>query len=152
VLPGFGIAGAAGIVAVVAALGLTLVGQGATATVIVNALGRVAISLLVAIGGWLLLLRLLPSLPFGRRLILTTDMRADLGYMSPPVRERQLAGRTGRALSPLRPAGIADIGGARVDVVSDGQFIEAGAPIRVTQVDGNRVVVRLATAEEDAHE
>jgi membrane-bound serine protease (ClpP class) len=119
VVPGFGIAGAAGIVAVVAALGLMLVGQGANVTVIVNALGRVAISLLVALGGWLLLLRLLPRLPFGRRLILTTDMRADLGYMSPPLRERQLAGRIGRTISPLRPAGIADIDGARVDVVSE---------------------------------
>jgi membrane-bound serine protease (ClpP class) len=45
-------------------------------------------------------------------------------------------------LSPLRPAGVADIDGSRVDVVSDGEFIETGAAIEVTRVDGNRVVVR----------
>jgi membrane-bound serine protease (ClpP class) len=152
VLPGFGVAGVAGIVACVAALGLTLVGQGATLAVFVNALGRVAISLLVAIGGWLLLLRFLPTLPFGRRLILSSAMRSDLGYASPPARERGLVGRRGTTLSPLRPAGIADIDGHRVDVVSDGEFVEAGRPIRVTQVDGNRVVVRVSAEEEPPHE
>jgi membrane-bound serine protease (ClpP class) len=45
-------------------------------------------------------------------------------------------------VSPLRPAGIADLEGQRVDVVSDGEFIEVGASITVVRVDGNRIVVR----------
>ena len=44
--------------------------------------------------------------------------------------------------SLLRPAGIAEIEGERVDVVSDGEFIEAGDSIAVVRVDGNRIVVR----------
>ncbi|MCL4697026.1 MAG: hypothetical protein KJ023_08250, partial [Burkholderiaceae bacterium] len=40
------------------------------------------------------------------------------------------------------PAGVADLDGERVDVVSDGEFIEAGEAIEVTRVDGNRIVVR----------
>jgi membrane-bound serine protease (ClpP class) len=51
-------------------------------------------------------------------------------------------GKSGRAVSPLRTAGIAEIEGERVDVVSDGEFIEPGAPIVVTRIDGNRIVVR----------
>jgi membrane-bound ClpP family serine protease len=46
------------------------------------------------------------------------------------------------AQAARRPAGVADIEGSRVDVVSDGGFIEAGAAIEVTRVEGNRVVVR----------
>jgi membrane-bound serine protease (ClpP class) len=42
----------------------------------------------------------------------------------------------------LRPTGIADIDGARVDVVSEGGFIEAGTPIEVTRAEGYRIVVR----------
>jgi membrane-bound serine protease (ClpP class) len=34
----------------------------------------------------------------------------------------------------------------RVDVVSDGGFIDAGTAIEVTRVDGNRIVVRRAAA------
>lgn len=56
----------------------------------------------------------------------------------------ELVGREGRALSPLRPAGLAEIGGERVDVVSDGEFLEAGARVRVVEVEGNRVVVEPA--------
>ncbi|MQA31837.1 MAG: hypothetical protein GEU82_18715, partial [Luteitalea sp.] len=142
VIPGFTVAGLAGIVALVAGLGMTLVGAGATMNAIVVALGRVAVSILLAMAGAFGLLRLLPRLPFGRRLVLGTGMQTDLGYVSAPEGDRQWLGRTGTAISPLRPAGIAEIDGARVDVVSDGDFIEAGTPILVTRVDGNRIVVR----------
>jgi membrane-bound serine protease (ClpP class) len=51
-------------------------------------------------------------------------------------------GKSGHATSVLRPAGIAEIDGERVDVVSDGGLIEPGTPVHVTRVDGNRIVVR----------
>ena len=146
VIPGFGVAGVGGIVAVGAALGLALVGAGATGAVILSAFGRVAISLLVALAGGLALLRILPRLPFGRRLVLEAEMHAEQGYTSPPARDRLQLGRVGIALSPMRPAGVADIDGSRIDVVSDGSFIPAGAAIEVTRVDGNRVVVREQTS------
>ena len=150
VLPGFTVAGLAGIVALVTGLGMTLVGAGATSNAIIVALGRVAISILVAMAAAFALLRLLPRLPFGRRLVLQTGMRTDLGYVSAPESDRQWLGRTGTALSPLRPAGIAEIDGARVDVVSDGGFIDAGTPILVTRVDGNRIVVRASAPHLEA--
>jgi len=149
VIPGFTVAGLGGIVALVAGLGMTLVGAGATMNAIVIALGRVALSILMAMAAAFGLLRLLPRLPFGRRLVLGTGMQADLGYASAPESDRQWLGRTGTALSPLRPAGIAEIDGARVDVVSDGDFIEAGTPILVTRVDANRIVVRRSPSRQE---
>jgi membrane-bound serine protease (ClpP class) len=145
VIPGFGIAGIAGIAALVAGLGLTLVGAGATTAIVVNAFGRVAISILLALGLGLAALRLLPVLPFGSHLVLEADMKAAQGFASPPPDDRRWIGRTGVAHSPLRPAGIADMDGTRLDVVSEGGFIEAGAAIEVTRVDGNRIVVRTIT-------
>ena len=59
----------------------------------------------------------------------------------PRCRSATRSGRAGRAPSPLRPAGIAVIEGKRVDVVSEGEHIDAGQFIEVTRVDGNRVVV-----------
>jgi membrane-bound serine protease (ClpP class) len=153
VLPGTTLAGFAGVAAILAGLGMTLVGAGATVSVIINALGRVAMSLVLAMAGAFLLLRLLPRLPFGRRLVLATGMQADLGYVSPPESDRRWLERSGTSLSPLRPAGIAEIDGTRVDVVSDGGFIEAGAAIRVIRVDGNRIVVRRDSPhKEETHE
>ena len=45
------------------------------------------------------------------------------------------------ALTFLRPAGKVDIRGARLDAVSEAEFIEKGTPVVVTRIDGNRVVV-----------
>ena len=151
IIPGFGVAGVAGIIALAAGLGMTLVGAGATTTVIIGAFGRVAISILLALAGGVALLRMLPRLPFGRRLVLEAEVGAKQGYTSPPESDQLQLGRTGTALSPLRPAGVADIDGARVDVVSDGGFIEAGAVIEVTRVDGNRVVVREPSHTRNGH-
>ncbi len=47
----------------------------------------------------------------------------------------------GKSITDLRPAGMAEINGQRVDVVADGEYIEAQTPIVVTGVTGNRIVV-----------
>jgi len=142
VIPGFGIAGVVGISALLAGLSLSLIGGGASWEFILSAFGRVVFSLLVALAASLVLLRYLPRLPFGRRLILETGLAAGEGYASAPEQDRSWLGKSGTAHTPLRPAGIADFNGERVDVVSDGEFIDSGAPIAVIRVDGNRIVVR----------
>jgi membrane-bound serine protease (ClpP class) len=142
VIPGFGIAGVLGIGALLAGLSLSLVGGGASWEFILRAVGRVVFSLLFSAAASLLLLRFLPRLPFGRRLILDTGLPAGAGYASAPEEKRRFLGKSGTTLTPLRPAGIADVEGQRVDVVSDGEFIDSGTPITVSRVDGNRIVVR----------
>jgi membrane-bound ClpP family serine protease len=44
---------------------------------------------------------------------------------------------------------MADIDGVRVDVVSDGRFIEAGSAIEVTRVDRNRVIVQRSLPHQE---
>ena len=142
VTPGFGVTGVLGLTALIGGLGLSLVGAGATWAMVVTAVGQVAASLLLALAVSLVLLRFLPRLPFGRRLVLETELTAHEGFASAPETDRAWLGKRGTAASTLRPAGIADIEGERVDVVSDGEFIEAGELLTVVRVDGNRIVVR----------
>jgi membrane-bound serine protease (ClpP class) len=52
-----------------------------------------------------------------------------------------LHGKIGIANSYLRPAGVALIDGQRVDVLTQGEFIPEGTPVRVTRVEGARVFV-----------
>jgi membrane-bound serine protease (ClpP class) len=106
----------------------------------------VAISSALAIGGSFALFRLLPFLPGGRKLVLGTAL-GDAQSAEQPERP-SLLGAVGKSLSALRPAGIADIAGQRVDVVSEGEFIDAGRDIEVVREEGNRVVVkRLAPSQ-----
>ncbi|NQF17380.1 nodulation protein NfeD [Brevibacillus sp. HB1.3] len=62
------------------------------------------------------------------------------GYVAPRD-QRELEGKSGIALTPLRPAGVVKVEGKRVDAVSVGGFIEAGTAITVVQVEGTRIVV-----------
>jgi len=50
-------------------------------------------------------------------------------------------GALGEAVSTLRPSGIAKFAGTRVDVVADGEWIEAGQPIKVSSTSGGHVSV-----------
>jgi len=52
-----------------------------------------------------------------------------------------LVGKHGTTQSPLRPSGIALIDGKRVDVVSEGEFIDRDTAIEVTHTEGARIVV-----------
>ncbi len=47
----------------------------------------------------------------------------------------------GVSVTDLRPAGMAEINSRRLDVVTDGEYIDVDTPIIVTQVTGNRIVV-----------
>ncbi len=142
IVPGFGIFGGLGIAALLSGLGLSLVGAGATWGVILFALGQVLLALLIAIAVALAFLRFAPRLPFGRPLVLETGLTAESGYASAPESDRHWLGKRGTAASTLRPAGIAHFDHERVDVVTEGEFIETGEAIEVIRVDGNRIVVR----------
>ncbi len=51
-------------------------------------------------------------------------------------------GKQGTARTILRPAGVGEFDGVRLNVYTDGEFIGEGAPIEVTRVEGNRIFVR----------
>ncbi len=144
VIPGFGIAGALGILGILAALVLAMVGQGNTTELVMLVAARVMFSMLFALLLSLVFLRFMTHSRIGRWLILDTGLAAGQGYASAPESDHRLLGRKGVTTSPLHPAGIAQIDGVRVDVVSNGAPIDAGTAIVVEKVDGNRVVVGLA--------
>jgi membrane-bound serine protease (ClpP class) len=56
------------------------------------------------------------------------------------------AGQLGEAATPLRPSGTIMVSGKRVDAVTDGEFIEAGSPVRVVRAHGMGLLVRRNSA------
>jgi membrane-bound ClpP family serine protease len=50
-------------------------------------------------------------------------------------------GKQGEAITDLRPSGTVIIEGKRLDAVTDGEYVDAGTPVVVTLVSGNRIVV-----------
>jgi membrane-bound ClpP family serine protease len=131
---------------------LSLAAGAALVLSIVLAFGESTTWGLVFLGGTLVLvpiallvgIKVFPSTPIGRRLMLDAPDRstAEPGrdVSSDPLHD--LVGRSGRSLSTLRPAGVIEIDGRRVAVVTDGEWIEADVNVIVTEVEGNRAVVR----------
>ncbi|MGI5838636.1 MAG: NfeD family protein [bacterium] len=140
VLPGFGVAGIGGILLISAGIFLAAGDPlRAARTLLLAMLGTGAILVFAA--------RHFDESRVWQRLRLGVSLNRAGGYIAAGEKEN-LVGQTGTAVTTLRPAGIAAIGGVRVDVVSEGSYIPAGASIEVVKVEGVRVIVRPEKAKE----
>lgn len=75
------------------------------------------------------------------RFILVDNLTKDRGYI--PVEEKTtLIGARGVSITPLRPSGTVNIDGQRIDVVTEGGFVDVNLPIIVVKVEGGRIVVK----------
>lgn len=152
VIPGFGICGIAGIVAVVVALGAAIVPAGASENGITLAtLGRplliVGIGIVAAVGlvGWLTS-RHGPK--FFRRhseLMLTQDIKK--GYIGVDMGPAKFIGHKATAMTDLRPAGKILLDGEVFDAVSTGAFIEAGSHVRILRYENAQLYVEPTRLE-----
>jgi membrane-bound serine protease (ClpP class) len=84
-----------------------------------------------------------PHSLWGRRLIPRPEDDMTVAAMPGNALLEQLQGRIGRTVSPLRPAGIVDFEGKRIDCVTEGMMIDADRWVRCIEVKSGRVVVRL---------
>jgi membrane-bound serine protease (ClpP class) len=151
-LPGFGVAGILGGVAILASVFLSMVGSLPTQQDIMTALTVILASLVIATFlGWQLIRRL-PEDRRAKRILLHTSTSRDQGYISGDER-LELVGVEGLAVTDLRPSGSGKFGEEYVDVVSEGGWVPAGTPIRIVRSDAYRHVVRpVAPKPSDAPE
>lgn len=144
VIPGFGVAGILGIVSIFASLILSYPTPG-------QAMGAIAISIGVAVVLILLLVRFLSrsgkKLGRANRIVLEHSESPEEGYVG--VEDlRSLLDEEARAVTPLRPVGAVNVGGRRIEAISESGFVREGTHVRVIRVEGNRVFVRPIAQEE----
>jgi len=78
------------------------------------------------------------------RFILATSLRHDDELVAREHEHRsRYLGKSGTAITPLRPTGVVEINGERIEVVTEGEFIAAGSKIRVVAMDRRRYFARL---------
>jgi membrane-bound serine protease (ClpP class) len=84
-----------------------------------------------------------PRLPVGKKFFLSgPEEDATLASMPVNLELEQMRGRFGRALSALRPAGVVDFDGRRVDCITEGMMVEADGWVRCIDVKAGKVIVR----------
>ncbi|HIF55991.1 MAG: NfeD family protein [bacterium] len=152
VVPGFGIFGVAGIVAILAGLYMSLLGNIPTMPDFTRAAWVLTSSMLLLIGSAWALIRTLPgsSRLAESGIFLLAKTASAIGYESAEVRS-DLVGKHGTAITDLRPAGTALVGDERIDVVSESEWISAGTPVKVLSAEGYRHIVR-SVSEQEAEE
>lgn len=128
-LPGL-IAGIVGIICLLIAVVLAYGENFSTGNIV---LGVVVGGLAVGTWTWL---KFFPDSRMAKKFIAQRAV-GDLGVEKP-----ELLNGTGTALTQLRPSGVAQINGQRVDVVTEGGLIERGTAVKVVAVEGARIVVR----------
>ena len=144
-IPGFGLVGLVGVGLMLGSLVVTQMGDFQLWSVdeIAVIVARLSASMIGAFVLSLVMLRSLPRMAAFNRLVLQAETRSSEGYVSSSREgDSDLFGKEGVTVSELRPAGIALIDGRRLDVVTDGDFVDAQQSVRVVEARGNRVVVR----------
>jgi len=132
-VPSFGILGIIGILSLFSGVVLSANKTG-------QALMSLGIALLLAMVVVAIVVRIFKHRGIWNRFILKDKLDKESGFVS-NVERSDLLGAIGKATTVLRPAGIALINGDKVDVVTNGEYIPAGRPIKVIHVEGMRIVV-----------
>ncbi len=137
VVPGFNVVGILGFLLVVFAVGYIYLERGLVGGTLALA-GSIVFGVfffwaLWRSGAW-------------QRFILSASLGADHESVIREHEQRKhFLGRTGRAITPLRPTGIAEFDGTRVEVTTEGEYIAAGSEVCVVAMSRRSHVVRLAS-------
>ncbi|HEY8259567.1 MAG TPA: NfeD family protein [Gemmatimonadales bacterium] len=141
ILPGFGAAGILALASFGAAIVLAMVGASPTTADVIQAVAVLGASLVITVAVGYAWLRHLPSSGRFSGLFLRHSAEQREGYISALPRA-DLVGQDGVAVTDLRPAGTAQIGAERVDVVTEGEYVLQGTKVRVLRSEGYRHIVR----------
>jgi membrane-bound ClpP family serine protease len=85
-----------------------------------------------------------PKTPLAKRVFLRPPAPDEIEGSHSGQRLDHLVGQLGRALTPLRPSGLVDFDGRRLDGLSEEGLIPSGALVRAVRVRGGQLVVRTA--------
>lgn len=154
VIPGFGVAGIAGIICTVAGLVLSLVGndglsfEAVPTSQIATSLWMVTLSLIASVALCVFLgnkfFKAKKGSPLAR-LTLETVQETSEGYVGVEKDAVEaLVGHDGTAATDLRPGGKVVVDGVTYDAISDGTYIERGTTVRVTATSSGQIVVSRA--------
>lgn len=131
--PGFGVAGGTGIL-------LLIVGIVTTAKTPFEAFIMVSILIILVAVVIASILRSAKKGTLSKKLILWSAAKQKDGFSSSADMSEWI-GKKGVAITVLRPAGTGEFDKQRLDVVTDGAFVESGTKIKIVRTEGRRIVV-----------
>lgn len=136
-LPGFGVSGIFGVLCLVAVCVIQfLTNDPLPATLVTLVLGVILVIMVL-----LFMRSMKKGMLFRSPIVLKERIEAEAVKPSTGSLEH-LIGKTGTAVTPLRPSGIAQIEGKRYSVETQATFLEKDSVVTVLSVDGTKITVQ----------
>ncbi len=134
VVPGFGITGIGGLIAILISIFFLF----PTPSIALNVLAAV---LILSIIGTIIMIKIFGTSRLWEKISLNERQTKGAGYIASQER-RQFLNKEGKSITPLRPAGIIELEGRRIDALSEGGFISKDQPVQVVKVEGRKIIVK----------
>ena len=131
-IPGFGLPGISGII-------VTVVGIAVMADTVLEGLLIALAVIAVLCVAFSLAIRSTANGKMARSKLVLSSVATDAGRENPLEYYQD---KVGVAATPLSPVGMGEFEGVRLNVLSDGEFIDAGERVKVVKVEGKRIYVR----------
>jgi membrane-bound serine protease (ClpP class) len=136
-MPGFGVSGICGVLCLISVCIIQFLSNKPLVAILVTAvLGVILIAVVIVF-----MVSLKKGLLFRSPIVLKERIEAEAVKPSSGSLEH-LIGKTGTALTPLRPSGIAMIEGTRYSVETQATFINKDSEVTVISVDGTKITVK----------
>jgi membrane-bound ClpP family serine protease len=91
--------------------------------------------------------KIFPKTRFGKSVTLTPPRREQGDAVADTQELKQLLGAVGLVLTPLRPVGICDFSGQRVECVAESGYVDKGKKVKVIRVQSTQLTVRVIEAD-----
>ncbi len=134
IVPGFGAPGIGGVLCIIVSI---ILASNSIALGIFSLLIAFILTIIAAV----LLLKYAPRNKYFDKIILRTSLKKDQGYV-PTASKDDLLGLEGTAITPLRPAGIIEVNDEKIDAITEGDFIDIHARIKIVKIEGRKIVVK----------
>lgn len=133
-IPGFGIFGIMGIISIFSSIVLAFPSvELAIKSVIAASIASFVILFIV--------FKYIIKTPVFGKIILATKQDKSHGYVASKIKKDNYIGKTGIALTSLRPVGVGIFGKEKLDVITEGDFISKGEKIEIVKVEGTKIIV-----------
>ena len=136
-MPGFGVSGICGVLCLAAVCVIQFMSNKALVAVLVTVvIGAILIAMVV-----LFMRSMKKGMLFRSPIVLKDRIEADAVKLTSDSLD-ELIGKTGVAVTPLRPSGIALIDGKRYSVETQATFVEKDQSVTVVSVEGTKITVQ----------
>ena len=87
--------------------------------------------------------KIFPTTRFGKSVTLAPPKREQGDAIPDTVELKEMPGAVGQVLTPLRPVGMCDFSGQRIECVAESGYVDKGKKVKVIRVQGTQLTVRV---------